>query len=122
MNHVGRIPNILFSTQARNAELVALPRVVVGRNRTRPAGGIPRVVIQTFKTRVVPRRLADAVATWTKTNPEYDHRLFDDADAAAFVRDTYGADSREFRALGRAPSGAQAADLFRYPSSAGVFF
>ncbi|KAH8051446.1 glycosyltransferase [Aureococcus anophagefferens] len=92
---------------------------VIPANATAPwASAIPRVIFQTFRSRSVPFRLHEAVMSWSRANPAYEHRIFDDDDMGAFVVETFGWDSREIRALNAAPSGArlraQRADLFRY--------
>ncbi|KAK7236179.1 hypothetical protein SO694_00060171 [Aureococcus anophagefferens] len=100
--------------KAAFTRIVTLPKVIPA-NATAPwASAIPRVIFQTFRSRSVPFRLREAVMSWSRANPAYEHRIFDDDDMGAFVVETFGWDSREIRALNAAPSARARADLFRY--------
>ncbi|KAH8053085.1 hypothetical protein JL722_9751 [Aureococcus anophagefferens] len=89
--------------KAAFTRIVTLPKVIPA-NATAPwASAIPRVIFQTFRSRSVPFRLHEAVMSWSRANPAYEHRIFDDDDMGAFVVETFGWDSREIRALNAAP-------------------
>ncbi|KAH8071347.1 hypothetical protein JL721_4319 [Aureococcus anophagefferens] len=93
--------------KAAFTRIVTLPKVIPA-NATAPwKTAIPRVIFQTFRSRSVPFRLHEAVMSWSRANPAYEHRIFDDDDMGAFVVETFGWDSREIRALNAAP-GARA--------------
>lgn len=98
---------------------VELPAVMHARVERAEASRIPRVIHQTFRSRRVPGAMASAVGTWISMNPDYEYRLFDDADIHALAA---GFDCSDLpfdrdalcRALHTIRPGAGRADLFRY--------
>ena len=46
---------------------------------------IPKVIYQTWKTKDLDPNMQAAMQTWIDMNPEYEHRLFDDAECRAFI-------------------------------------
>jgi hypothetical protein len=75
-----------------------------------PGTGIPRTIIQTWKTEALPFPLSAFAKRLRALNPGFEYRLFSDADAEAFVRDDYPDFEPAWRAL-RTP--VERADLFR---------
>ena len=75
-------------------------------------GEIPRVIYQTWVSKNLPPKMADCVDRLKKANPEFEYRLFDDADCRAFIRDNYEADV--LTAYDTLTPGAFKADLWRY--------
>jgi hypothetical protein len=72
---------------------------------------IPRILHQTWKTRNLPDRFAALRASWRRFHPDWELRLYDDADCRGFV-------AREFPDLltlyEGLPKPIQRADFFRY--------
>ena len=79
---------------------------------------VPRIIHQTYSAPYaeMPLVYREQVSLVRGMNPEYEYRFYTDADAEAFVRSVYGADSAVYRAyLAINPAYAPArADLFRY--------
>jgi len=73
---------------------------------------IPRIIIQTFKMREVPRALYGATRSWLEQNPEYDYKFYDDDDCRCLLAVHFGENVLQcYDALG---AGAFRADLWRY--------
>jgi len=77
---------------------------------TQAGGTIPRIIIQTWKTRSLPFPYDRISKTLQSLNPTFEYRLFTDDDAARMVRDHYPDFEAAWRAL-RTP--VEKADLFR---------
>jgi mannosyltransferase OCH1-like enzyme len=105
------------NTAAAILLLVALRRcgqlATPGRAQARkPAtAGIPRRIVQYWDARVPPTNVSSAMQSWPELNPGFEHRLFDDARARAFIDASYPTDV--LRAYVRAQVPAQKADLLR---------
>lgn len=52
-------------------------------------GEIPKQIHQTWKTDVIPDNLKDVVASWTKNNPMYGYKCWDDLQCYNFVKEHY---------------------------------
>lgn len=72
---------------------------------------IPKIIHQTWKTHQVPPNCTTLVETWKRQNPNWDYKLWSDADLDAFVAEHYPAFLGVFRAY---PKGIQRADAGRY--------
>lgn len=72
---------------------------------------IPRVIYQTFKSRDVPKGMYDAVNSWIKMNPEYEHFFYDDESCAEFIKNNFSNDV--LQAYHMLIPGAYKADLWR---------
>lgn len=84
---------------------------MAGINRT---GAIPRILQQTYPSKTLPEPLAGNVEALRARNPDWEYRLYDDADIERFIAEEYGPAVLE-RYLRISPSyGAARADLFRY--------
>jgi mannosyltransferase OCH1-like enzyme len=73
---------------------------------------VPFILYQTWHSKKLPPKMAECVDKLTKQNPEFEHRLFDDADCRAFIKGNYDSDVLE--AYDRLVPGAYKADLWRY--------
>lgn len=73
---------------------------------------IPKCIYQTWKTHDVSQKMANLIALWKTHNPDYDHRLFDNAECDAFIKEHF--DSAVYTAYTRIIPGALKADLWRY--------
>ncbi|MDE2383611.1 MAG: glycosyl transferase [Alphaproteobacteria bacterium] len=72
---------------------------------------IPKIIHQTWKTHEVPQNCVAHVATWKALHPDWEYRLWPDAELDAFVAAHYPDFLPIFRAY---PAGVQRADAGRY--------
>ncbi len=75
------------------------------------AGTIPPVIAQFWDSETVPDDVAAAIATWRDRNRGFEHRLFNEATARAFIERTHG--ERAAVAFDRCHHPAMKADFFR---------
>lgn len=85
------------------------PRSLSGMATESP---IPKVMVQTYRTRDVVRPIQSAVLMWTEMNPEFDYRFFDDDAARDFIETRFGGDV--LKAYDKLTPAAFRADLWRY--------
>jgi len=80
---------------------------------------IPKIIIQTFKSRELPPLMKMAQRSWISKNPKWTYRFFTDEAVIKFV-DEFDADQFEFSSIDlkaaftKIRPGAGKADLFRY--------
>ena len=86
---------------------IALPRI-------EPVTGIPRRIYQTFPTHHLPSQLSESVQDLRARNPEYQYKLFDDAEIIAFIDQFYDPEILRIFQTINPEYGAARADLFRY--------
>jgi hypothetical protein len=84
---------------------------LAGVDRT---GSIPRILHQTYPTKTLPEPLASNVVALRTRNPDWEYRLYDDADIEHFIAEEYGPAVLERYLLVSPSYGAARADLFRY--------
>ena len=82
------------------------------RKATATAPRIPRRVIQTFSTPVVPECLESGVRSWRERNPEWSYQYSIDAEQREFIRANF--DAGVVAAYDALVPGAYRADLWRY--------
>lgn len=75
---------------------------------------LPRVLHQTHRTKRLPPALAGNVEHLRRLNPEWTHKLYDDADIRRFIGQEYGADFLSFYDRISPKYMAAKIDLFRY--------
>lgn len=75
---------------------------------------IPRILHQTYRTKVLPPELQSNVDALKAMNPEYEYRFYDDADMLEFIRSSYDAGILDSFNRINPRYGAARADLFRY--------
>lgn len=76
--------------------------------------GIPKILHQTYATKLLPEAFQKRVDHLRRLNPDWEHRLYDDADIEQFIRSTYGDEMLGvYNSIAR-QYGAARADLFRY--------
>jgi len=75
---------------------------------------IPKIIIQTYKTKDLPEYYQNIVNHNRNLNPEYEYKFFDDKDCLEFIKNNY--DSRTLNAFRKINPkyGASKADFFRY--------
>ena len=71
---------------------------------------IPKILIQTWKTKKLPKEFKDWVLTWKKNNPDFTYLFFDDKDCFRFIYKRYP----EYLDLYESLSAIERADIFRY--------
>jgi mannosyltransferase OCH1-like enzyme len=72
--------------------------------------GIPKILIQTWKTKKLPVEFAEWSSSWKKKNPEFTYIFFDDGDCFRFIFKNYP----EYLDLYESLSNIERADIFRY--------
>jgi mannosyltransferase OCH1-like enzyme len=75
---------------------------------------VPKVIHQTYRSRDLEPELAANVAEMQRQNPDWEYRLYDDADITRYVIDNFGADLGAYLNAINPKYGAAKADLFRY--------
>jgi len=76
---------------------------------------IPKIIHQTaFRKTGLDRRIEQSIAALKSMNPQWEHRLYDDDDARAYIADHYGAGMACCFDSINPDYGAAKADLFRY--------
>lgn len=73
---------------------------------------VPLIIYQTWHSKQLPPKMAACVENLKKSNPEFEHQLFDDADCRSYIKDNYEEDVLD--AYDRLVPGAFKADLWRY--------
>ena len=73
---------------------------------------IPKVIVQTFKTKKLPFLTRWQIARARRKNPQYKYLYFDDVAVDAFIRDSF--DDEVYRLYRRINIGAAKGDFFRY--------
>lgn len=74
-------------------------------------GTIPPLIVQFWDSETVPDDVATAIATWRDQNRGFEHRLFNEATARAFIENSHG--QRALAAFDRCHHPAMKADFFR---------
>jgi mannosyltransferase OCH1-like enzyme len=78
-----------------------------------PVQRIPRIIHQTYISRVMPAESYRACQTWWLSNPEYEYRFYDDNLCQTMMEQWYGADHPVLRAYNMLYAGAYKSDIFR---------
>lgn len=71
---------------------------------------IPKILIQTWKTKKLPEKFRLWSTTWKINNPEFKYLFFDDKDCFKFIYRNYS----EYLSLYESLSNIEKADVFRY--------
>lgn len=72
---------------------------------------IPRTIIQTNETNLLPDKMINTVYTWINLNPEYSYKFFDNNDRINFIKNNFP--TEVINIYHQLPHGAIKADLFR---------
>ncbi len=72
--------------------------------------GIPKIIIQTWKTKKLPIQFAEWSLTWKNNNPDFKYIFFDDNDCFRFIYKNYP----QYLDLYESLSNIERADVFRY--------
>lgn len=76
---------------------------------------VPKVIHQTFPSKTdYPAEIAENIRELKERNPEWEHRLYDDADIEALILKYYGAEMLKSYLRINPAYGPAKADLFRY--------
>ena len=76
--------------------------------------GIPKIIHQTYRTKHLPVELSDNIKRLKALNPDWEYRLYDDADIDEFIVKEYGEEVFGYYKKITPRYGAAKADLFRY--------
>jgi mannosyltransferase OCH1-like enzyme len=76
------------------------------------SGKIPRIIYQTWITKHLPPGMMEAVRKIKDANPDFRHRLYDDADCRTFIKKNFPIEV--LNAFDTLVPGAYKADLWRY--------
>ena len=108
LDSIFRGRNISFNIPA------VIPSFIPRRSITRlnNISKIPKIIHQTFQTRLIPRHIMKAVDSWLDRNPDYDYYYYDDGDQRKFIQENFKEDV--LRAYDKLIPGAYKADLWRY--------
>ena len=107
-----------FATPFRIADAKTNPFIsapfggILNENWCKIGDEIPRVIYQTWSSKTLPPKMAACVNRLKQANPEFEHRLFDDADCRDFIQTHFEPDVLE--AYDTLLPGAFKADLWRY--------
>src|SRR6185369_15034321 len=71
---------------------------------------IPKIIIQTWKTKKLPKECEEWSLSWKKMNPDFKYMLFDDKDCYKFIHNNY----KNYLDLYESLSIIEKTDLFRY--------
>jgi hypothetical protein len=75
---------------------------------------IPKIIHQTFYTKVLPIELQKNIEKIRSLNPEWEYKLYDDSDVIEFIEDNYDPHVLQYFLRIDRRYGAARADLFRY--------
>jgi hypothetical protein len=75
---------------------------------------IPRVLHQTFPSRILPPAFEDNARRLRELHPNWEYRFYDDADITGYIRTFYGEEIFAYFSRIDPRYGAARADLFRY--------
>lgn len=106
-NYLDRIIKSAAPVFQRN---VVMPDVIP-RTYTDAASKIPKIIHQSFETRMLPNCLSQAAYTWINRNPEYEYRYYDNGDRREFIRANF--DDTVLAAYDNLIPGAYRCDLWR---------
>lgn len=82
------------------------------KNKIEGFDTIPKVVYQSWWTKDLPIKMKENVELLKKNNPEYEYKLYDDADCRKFIQDNY--DEKVVNAFDSLIPGTFKGDLWRY--------
>ena len=72
---------------------------------------IPKIIIQTWKTKIIPEKYKNDVQTCKTFNPDYEYKFFSDEDIDDFLKEFY---PEWFKTYNKLPVKIQKIDFFRY--------
>jgi len=100
-------------SRVNNVKLLTANNLPTIRKTTIPDyNKVPLKIFQTWYTKKLPKDMEKAVNNIKKTNPEFEHYLFDDEDCHTFIKNNYSKDILD--AFEKLIPGAYKADLWRY--------
>ena len=102
-----KVTSVIDTNQGNSLGLVTKARVEVDEPPM-----VPLILYQTWHSKQLPPKMTACVSKLKRDNPEFEHRLYDDADCRAFIKDNFTEDVLD--AYDRLIPGAYKADLWRY--------
>jgi len=110
--HRKYLDNILHNVALHFNNISTVSPYIESRNKSINKTNIPKIIHQTFETRVLPSRLSAAIDSWLNRNPEYEYKYYDEGDRRKFINIHF--DARILAAYDRLIPRAYKADLWRY--------
>ena len=90
-----------------------IQKLILPKNEINNTNKIPKVIIQTFETNYLPKRMIKkGCKSWIELNPTYTYKFFDADDRKKFIKDNF--DENVLKAYYKLNHGALKSDLFRY--------
>jgi len=83
----------------------------ISNNKINSEEKIPRIIIQTWKTKEIPEKYIKYVESIKKYNPEFEIKLFSDEDIVNFLSENYPS---QYEIYQKIPKIIQKIDYFRY--------
>lgn len=109
--HQNYLYQILYSEKSIfSNDTTIMPGVIKAATKTNNTK-IPKIIHQSFGSRVVPECLASAVHAWLNLNPEYEYRYYDNGDCRKLIVDNF--DDNVVKAFDMLLPGAYRCDLWR---------
>src|ERR1700743_3181430 len=82
--------------------------------RMEQGSSIPRVLHQTYPSRILPAAFQETVRRLRELHPNWEYRFYDDNDVAEYIRNHYGEEIFAYFNRIDPRYGAARADVFRY--------
>jgi mannosyltransferase OCH1-like enzyme/predicted GH43/DUF377 family glycosyl hydrolase len=113
--HKNYLHQILYSEKSMfNDDITVMPNIIKSVNKSKKSNKtkIPKIIHQSFESRVLPECLSSAVHTWLNLNPDYEYRYYDNGDRRQLIKDYF--DDNVLKAYDMLIPGAYRCDLFRF--------
>lgn len=105
--------DVIFKSQKLHFRLPhIMANFIPKRYNNSQTSKIPKIIHQTFQTRLIPQHISEAIHSWLDRNPTYDYYYYDDNDQRNFIKKNFNNDV--LRAYDKLIPGAYKADLWRY--------
>ena len=115
MLHKNHLHQILYSEKSIfKDDTTIIPNIIKTVNISNESNKtkIPKIIHQSFESRVLPECLASAAHTWINLNPDYEYRYYDNGDRRKLIKDYF--DDNVVKAYDLLIPGAYRCDLFRF--------
>jgi predicted GH43/DUF377 family glycosyl hydrolase len=110
--HKNYLDQILYSEKSIfNDNMTIIPSIIKSVNKSNNTK-IPKIIHQSFESRVLPECLSDAVHTWLNLNPDYEYRYYDNGDRRKLIADNF--DDSVLKTYDSLIPGAYRCDLWRF--------
>lgn len=90
---------------------IIMPNLIINNNKI-TNNKIPKIIHQSFESRLLPECLVAAAHTWINLNPDYEYKYYDNGDRRKLIVDNFNDDV--VKAYDMLIPGAYRCDLFRF--------